>query len=657
MDKYNTIRDLVNLLNRYTKAYDEGHPEISDKEWDELYYKLESYEKETGIVFLDSPTQIISYDVVNELIKVKHNHPMLSLKKTKQVEDVLNFADGKELIAMQKMDGLTCSILYEGGHLISAETRGNGEVGEDITHNIVHVQGVPLTISYSGRLVVDGEVICTLDDFKAFKDTYKNPRNFASGSIRLLNSKECSERKLTFVAWDCIDGLEDYSTLSDKLFNLKALGFKTVAFNTLQSKELKLYTEVIDLVKGYAAEDGYPIDGIVFKYNDCNYYDSLGRTDHHFRGGLAFKFYDEEYLTTLKDIEWTMGRTGILTPIAVFEPVDADGSEIERASLHNLTIMKETLGEVPFIGQPIIVYKANEIIPQLVKGCSDTLEHWGDNAILPPPCCPICGGDLGIRKDNDSEFVYCQNENCEGKLINKLDHFCGKKGLDIKGLSKATIGKLMDWGWIRTIADIYNLKPHREEWIKKSGFGEKSVDKILFAISDKQINANLTQFISAIGIPLIGTVQSKELVKHFPTWIKFREAVDNKYDFSELDGFGVSKRDAILNYNYTEADTLAYSMIQLNTIEANPEDEREEQLTCKGLTFVVTGSMEHFKNRADLTKNIELRGGKVVGSISKKTNYLINNDINSESSKNVTAKKLGIPIISELDYIAKFEIK
>ena len=368
---FDAMKELIDKLNYYTKLYDEGHPEISDKEWDDMYFSLKEMEEKTGVILSNSPTLKISYTVKNELKKVEHNHPMLSLDKTKSEEEVVNFLKGHSAIAMAKMDGLTCSLRYVDGTLTSAETRGNGMIGEDVTHNMLWVKGVPLSIPIKDEVIVDGEIICTYNDFKQFQDKFANPRNFAAGSIRLLNSADCAARHLTFIAWDCIKGLDEYKTLTAKLHALDQSGFDIVP-------NLFLLEDMIDIdhIKhcnsliqewAQAPEFAYPIDGVVYKFDDCDYYQSLGRTEHHFRGGIAFKFYDEEYESYLRDIEWSIGKTGQLTPVAVFEPIDTGDSTIERASLHNLNIMKQVLGEHPYKGQKVWVCKQNQIIPQIVK--------------------------------------------------------------------------------------------------------------------------------------------------------------------------------------------------------------------------------------------------------------------------------------------------
>ena len=392
-------------------------------------------------------------------------------------------------------------------------------------------------------------------------------------------------------------------------------------------------------------EMGYPIDGLVFKFDDIAYGNSLGQTAHHFKNAIAYKFYDEVYETKLLNIEWTMGRTGILTPIAIFESIDMDGSIVERASLHNISVMQETLHGNGWKGQSIWVYKANMIIPQISKAQED--DEWTKDYFSIPHECPICGGPAKIKTENNSSVLFCDNIECEGQFINKLDHFCGKKGLDIKGLSKATLEKLVDWEWISTLSDIYNLEKYRNEWIKIPGFGEKSVNNILTAIENSK-NTTLEAFISAIGIPLIGRSMSKELVKHIKTYDEFREKVNNNFNFSEYDGFAISKKEAILNFDYSEADKI-YSYLNIQI----PEEEKSDMSMAR-LTFVITGRLQKFKNRSELEDVIRSHGGKISSSVSKNTSYLINNDDKSSSSKNVAAKKLNIPIITEENLVQRF---
>ena len=659
---YDKIKFLVRYLNECTKAYDEGHPKITDEEWDNKYFELQELEKETGLILSNSPTQSISYEIVNALNKVEHSHKMLSLEKTKSVDEVTAFVGKKDFLVMCKMDGLTCSLTYRNGELVSAETRGNGLVGEDILHNARVLPSIPHKIPYMDELVIDGEIICTYTDFEKFSSDYKNPRNFAAGSIRLLDSKECASRNLTFVAWDVLtpmmfnDGTE--YKLSQKLNYLIPFGFTVVPYATGPAfyaddteVEMDMFIEqVTQMAQGY----GYPIDGAVIKFNDCAYGRSLGETTHHFKNALAYKFYDETYQTSLLDIEWTMGRTGVLTPVAVFEPIDVDGSTVERASLHNVSILNETLHGWGYKGQKVEVFKANMIIPQIASAEEpEDMPQYEYPWFKRPDCCPVCGGEVKYSKLNDSTNLTCVSPTCPGKLINRLDHFCGKKGLDMKGISKATLEKLIDWGWVSDFTDIFELSIRRGEWVQKPGFGAKSVEKVLNAINTGA-NCELHQFIAALGIPLIGSTASKELAKHFETWEKFVEAAEGGFAFYTLPNFGSEMHNSIVEFNYAEARLLADHYIHFNVPEVAPAPVGE---SLAGKTFVITGKLTHFKNRDEIKARIEALGGKVTGSVSKNTNFLINNDVNSTSSKNATAKSLGIPILSESDFIQTFGIE
>lgn len=623
----------VKQLNEWTKAYDEGHPVVPDKAWDLMYYGIRQYERETGYVAPDSPTATISYQVVNELQKVRHDYrPMLSLAKTKEPKAVLNFIGSHDWIAMAKLDGLSCRIEYRDNNIYRAETRGDGYRGEDITHNIMTVKNVPKTIPYK-QLVVEGEIICTAKDFESFEGEYQNSRNFAAGSIRLLDANECAKRKLSFIAWDVIFGDFDVelTTLSQKLEYAEKAGFDTVP---------RMATDValaIETIKEDAEDMGYPIDGIVFKWNNCKEYDDAGRTEHHFNGGLAYKFYDELYETQLRDITWSMGRTGVLTPVALFEPVLIDGTLVEKASLHNVSVLEETLGSHPIRKQRIWVTKSNQIIPQIVEA----EKNYGDtyNCIPNNTKCPICGATIDIVKSNTGVLnMICPNDNCEGKLVNKIDHYFGKKGLDVKGISKATIEKLIDWGWVNSITDMYKLHSHQMEWTMQPGFGKASVFKILDAIDESYQNVPLNKFIAAIGIPLIGTTASKQLAKYFKTWDNFLNNMENAIN---LNGFGYEMLQSLRRFDYTEAKYIAEHIITFETVE-----EEKVADTLSGKTFVITGKLT-LGSRDKVKEMIEAAGGKVASAISSKTDYLINNDIDSTSTKNKKAKELGIPIINE----------
>ena len=641
--KARNIRTLINSLNMHTELYDAGKPIISDKEWDNMYFQLVDLEKKTGIIFPDSPTQTVHYKNVSNLGKVYHENPLLSLEKTKDVKEISSFVKGQDWMAMFKMDGLTLSLTYVNGELVKAATRGNGEVGEDVTHNALVIPSIPKKIPVKETIEVDGEIICKKNDFKKFERVYKNPRNFASGGIRLQDAKECASRNLTFVAWDLREGFKDIDFFFWRLEKLDELGFITVP-RIGDAETVSDAMKWLDKAQKDKVYKNYPIDGYVFRFESQKYYNMLGRTEHHFRGAMAFKFHDDEYETELLDIELSIGRTGILTPVAVFKPIDMDGSVVERASLHNLSVMRDTVGIHPYRNQKIKVVKMNMIIPQITW--ADTNEENVDwDNLIKLTSCPVCGGGLEVKNNNGVLTLWCANSDCEGKLLNRIDHFCGKKGLDIKGISKATIEKLMNWGWINELGDIFKLDKHRVEWISKAGFGEASVGKVLSAI-DNARNVSLQSFISAIGIPLVGNTVSKEIVKYYSTWEDFRNAVGG--DWTEFEGFGPEISKAINNFDYTEADKIA-GMLTFK----QPKVQTSTNKSLEGKTYCVTGKLTSgkWKNRDELKAYIQSLGGKVVGSMSANVDYLINNDATSGSAKNVSAKKLGIPIITEEEFI------
>ena len=652
-EKVNHMKELIKVLNKNTKLYDEGIPEISDKEWDNKYFELEALENELGFHFADSPTQHIIFTEVSALKKVEHNHPMLSLAKTKSLDEIASFIKNHIWIGMLKMDGLTCSLHYENGRLISAETRGNGLIGEDVLHNAKVIPSIPEFIDFYEPLTIDGEIICTYKNFEYFKDIYKNPRNFASGSIRLLNSNECYYRHLRFVAWDIIENNYSFCNyLTNKLMFLSNF-FYIVPFLTDNDSIQGCMTlkECIDYLRKEADKKSYPIDGIVFKYDNTSEYEAEGKTDHHFKGGIAYKFYDEVYDTQLLDIEWTMGRTGVLTPVAIFEPVDIDGATVTRASLHNISIMDNLFHDaIPMKGQKIQVFKSNQIIPQVYSTEEIRESEIDESKLLRVPSnCPYCGAPTKIRKDNESEMLYCNNvTGCEGRLVNRLDHFVGKKGLDIKGLSYATLEKLIDWGWINELEDVFYLQEHREEWINKPGFGVASVDKILNAIQAGRV-CPLDKYICSIGIPLIGRVASKALADKFVTYNEFRNAIDTKDErLYDIAGIGEVMIKTLLEFDYSQADKMYCWIAPLAAAPSSTDASLE------GKTFVITGKLKTFKNRDELKKFIEDKGGKVTGSVTSKTSYLINNDTESGTAKNVTAKKLNVPIINEEEFRTMF---
>ena len=654
IEKGREIRELIDKLNYHTKLYDKGKSIWSDEEWDKMYFELQKKEKETGIIYPDSPTQKIHFETVSQLNKTTHSSPMLSLDKTKDPNEVYNFLKGHDWFGMFKMDGLTARLTYLNGKLAKAETRGNGEEGEDITHSIVAINSVPLVIPTNEPIIeIDGEIICTYENFKPFVNEYKNPRNFASGSIRQLNAAETAFRNLTFVAWEFVTGEEDIDFNFRRLEQLDDWGFTTVP----RVGDAETVDDTIKYLDELKAEGIYPIDGYVFKFESRSYGKELGHTDHHWRNAIALKFYDEEYETRLKYITYDVSRNGVLTPVAVFEPIEIDGSTVEKSSLHNMSVMEDVLGKTPYCGEHIWVYKANQIIPQISRAnkqdYGDIISHGGvttglggDYGVL----CPICGGATEIEVSASGvKTLKCVNENCEGKLAQRIDHFCSLKGLNIKGLSRKTIEKLIDWGWLNRIGDIFKLDEHKTAWISKTGFGEASVTKILDSINASTKDVDVGNYISALGIKLVGRTVAKEIVKYYPTWEDFRAAVGG--DWTQFEGFGPEISAAINGFDYTEADKISAGLAF-----KQPQTSNDEEIStpAAGIIFCVTGKTHVWKNRAALTSYIESIGGKVVSSMSSKVQYLINNDATSTSAKNTAAKKAGIPILTEEDFISKF---
>ena len=649
MDTLKEMQRLVDSLNTFTYYYDKGEPKISDAQWDEMYFALAKMEKESGITLGDSPTQRIPFQQVSELKKVRHNHAMLSLNKTKSIHELEDFMKDEPCVAMCKMDGLTCSLLYQHGKLVRAETRGDGQVGEDVTHNAIHIPSIPKTVAYPHDLVIDGEIICTYNDFKSFENEYKNPRNFAAGSIRLLDSKESSSRNLTFVAWDCITELDGCQTLTSKLEVIRLMGFTLVPWCSGEPNDC------IDILKEDAEKFGYPIDGVVFKYNNCKYYKALGETAHHARGGIAYKFYDEAVETTLRDIVYEVSRRGEMTPVAVFDPVEIEGTIVNRCSLHNLSVIENLSGGFEWYrGDKLWITKRNQIIPNCERWEHlETQNIVSENRIYLPSICPYCGQRTSIQtSDTGVKSLFCSNKDCGSRFINRIDHYASKKGMDIKGLSKATLEKLIDWGWIEKIEDIYSLEKYRSEWIKKSGFGVASVDKILQVIENSK-SCELSRFIAVLGIPLVGSSAAKEIEKNFKTWEKFREAIDNNYHFSQIAGFGWEMEKALLQFSYDEADALAAHLTFTNKND-NIITENKNNPSLEGKVFCITGKLILYKNRAELVSTIEAAGGKVTSSVTSKTVCLINNDTSSNTAKNKTAKLLNVPIVSEQDFLKKY---
>ena len=640
------MKDLIKKLNEATKAYDEGCPVMSDKDWDNLYFELKKLEEETGIVYPDSPTQKVNYMVASELTKVKHNHPMLSLDKTKDKSVLIDFIESYPdagCIEMLKMDGLTCSLTYKDYKLVKAETRGDGEIGEDVTHNANVVKNIPKTIPYDGELIVDGEIICTYNDFKPFSELYKNPRNFASGSIRLLDSKECKNRNLSFICWDIISDVAE--TLSEKLEIASKLGFEVVPWIAYSGNSTLDYDE--EWLKKKASDFGYPIDGLVFKYDDCKTYYNLGYTDHHFRGGIAYKFYDETYSTKLRGLDWDVSRNGVLTPVAIFDPIDINGSTVGRASLHNLTLMDQTLG-VPYEGQGLEVFKANEIIPQIYSA-ERLNNYYKVNRIEIPTKCPICGQKLFRLKEGVAETLNCLNSQCRGKVLTRLEYFVSKPCMNIDGLARNILESMYDYLEVRTYKDLYELT--KDQLSLLPGFAETSINNIYDAIQ-KSKEVRLDKFIASIGIPGIGNKQAEEISKICTNWNDFRNKAFSNFDWSILDGFAEKKSAKINSFNFNEIDEVVPYLHIYNETYSKEEVDKESPLMNKKI--VITGSLNQFKNRSELAELIQSKGGVIQESVNKNTDMLINNNTESNSSKNKKAKELNIPILSEEDFIKMY---
>jgi len=648
LDKVKRIKELTRQLNQYRDLYyNEAVSEISDKEYDNLFDELRQLEEETNIVMTNSPTHTVGYEVKSKLEKVKHSHPMLSLDKTKSVDDLIEFSNGRDCILSLKMDGLTILNTYNSGSLYQSETRGNGEEGEIVTHNAKTFSNLPLNIPYKNKFEIEGEAIITQSDFEKINtnEEYKNCRNLASGSVRQLDSNITKNRHVKFIVWKIPFGLITYS---DGFKLAEKWGFEVVPYVKYNSSTDNI-KEKIEELKIIAKEKSYPIDGLVITYDNIEYGKSLGMTGHHPKHSLAYKFYDDIYPTRLLDVEFTMGKTGVLTPTAIFEPVEIDGTIVERASLHNLSVMRE-LG-VEFIGQKINVYKANQIIPQVynaepIMPFKDPDDKEEIESIVIPDKCPICGADTKIPRENDVEILICTNPNCKGRLLGKLSHFVSKNAINIDGLSEQTLQKFIDLGWLNSFRDIYYLSEHKEEMYKLDGFGKKSVDKLLDNI-EKSRNTTLDRFIYGLCIPLIGRTASKEIAKFFNyDYEKFRtDGIVTHY--SQIDGFGDNMNQSLHDYlreNHMKISTLADEFI----FETKSESSNNADLSNK--TFVITGSLNHYKNRDELVNIIERFGGKVSSSVSTKTSYLLNNNVTSTSGKNKKAIELGIPIISEEEF-------
>ena len=574
---------------------------------------------------------------------------MLSLEKCHSVEELIKFANDKMLIGSVKLDGLTCRLTYEDGYLVRAETRGNGYVGSDVTEHVKHFKNVPVRINKSGTYIIDGEAIIMDENFKEVNKSgeYKNSRNLAAGTLAVLDTSLVAKRKIRFVAWDIVTS--NSNSLASNLEEAKAFGFDVVPYWCVVNLQPKKLQSTVDYIFEYAEEDGYPCDGIVFKFDDIEYGKSLGATSHHFRNGIAYKAKDKVHKTKIVDVEFTMGKTGVLTPTAVFEPVEIDGTIVERASVHNISILRELN---LCIGDTVEVYKANMIIPQVKRNISAEERQYADSIEAPTidgiDYCPICHGKTEFVTENNSTVLVCTNDNCKGKLLGKLTHFVSKNAMNIDGMSEATIEKFIELGWLSKFSDIYRLKNYEDEMKNLDGFGEKSVKKLLESI-EKSKNTTFDRLVYSLSIPLIGRSASKTIANHWNNnFYSFLLDFESGYDYTVLNDFGNAMSDSINDFSKKNIDEVIVVAGWVNF--KRTEESSNKSLSDK--TFVITGSLNHFANRDEAVSKIEAAGGKVSGSVSAKTSYLVNNDTESTSGKNKKAKELNVPIISEEELIS-----
>lgn len=643
--KNERMKELVSLLNKASRAYYQEAQEImSNYEYDRLYDELKELEDELGITLSNSPTVNVGYEVVSELPKERHESPMLSLDKTKEVEELKNFVGDQKILMSWKMDGLTVVLTYRDGKLYKAVTRGNGEVGEVITNNAKVFKNVPVQIAYQGELILRGEAVIGYKDFEKINQEiedvdarYKNPRNLCSGSVRQLNNQITAKRNVMFYAFTLVqaDGVDFLNSRACQMEWLKSQGFTTVEYymvtrDTVEDEVAKFSSKI--------SENDFPSDGLVLTYDDIAYGRSLGRTAKFPRDSFAFKWQDEIRETVLREIEWSPSRTGLINPVAIFDPVELEGTTVSRASVHNISIMEELeLG----IGDKIEVYKANMIIPQIA-------ENLTRSGVKDIPCkCPVCQGETKIRQVGNAKALYCMNPECQAKHVKSFALFVSRDALNIEGLSEATLEKFISRGYIHTFADIFHLDQYKEKIQKMEGFGEKSYKKLTESI-EKARTTTLPRVIYSLGIAGIGLANAKVICRELKYDVESLLKVSEE-ELNEIQGVGEVLAKAFVGY-FADAKHVENFRRLLNELTI-PEETVTKQQIFEGVNFVITGSVKHFANRGEVKELIESLGGKVTGSVTSKTNYLINNDVTSTSSKNKKANELGIPIISEETFL------
>ena len=643
--KNERMLELVELLNKASRSYYQDAQEImSNYEYDRLYDELQNLEKELGITLSNSPTVNVGYDVVSELPKERHESPMLSLDKTKEVEELKNFVGSQKVLMSWKMDGLTIVLTYRDGKLYKAVTRGNGEVGEVVTNNAKVFKNVPVQIAYRGELILRGEAVIGYHDFEKINEEiedvdakYKNPRNLCSGSVRQLNNQITAKRNVMFYAFTLVqaDGVDFQNSRACQMEWLKAQGFTTVEYHmvtrdTVEDEVAKFSSEI--------SKNDFPSDGLVLSYDDIAYGRSLGRTAKFPRDSYAFKWQDEIRETILREIEWSPSRTGLINPVAIFDPVELEGTTVSRASVHNISIMEELeLG----IGDKIEVYKANMIIPQI----AENLTRSGVKDI--PERCPVCQGETKIRQVGNAKALYCMNPECQAKHVKAFALFVSRDALNIEGLSEATLEKFISRGYIHTFADIFHLDRYKDEIQGMEGFGEKSYRKLIESVK-KARTTTLPRVVYSLGIAGIGLANAKVICRELKYDVEALLMVTEE-ELNEIQGVGEVLAKAFTGY-FSDAKHVENFRKLLEELTI-PEETSTKKQIFEGVNFVITGSVTHFANRGEVKELIESLGGKVTGSVTSKTNYLINNDVTSTSSKNKKANELGIPIISEETFL------